>query len=210
MADDADSFTQELSSYREPIYRYVLSMARDAAEAEDLTQETFLRAHARSSTLDDPARLSPWLYRIATNVSYDRFRQASYRNRPQSLDGTTENDAEKGEPAVLTDPAPRLDKVMEQQEMSYCVQQYLAGLSDSYRAVILLHDVEGLTNPEIAEMLGASLSTVKIRLHRAREKLRAALSEGCLFTIDERGVFICEPKPPKPDPWNPLLPRFRR
>nr|NIM05142.1 RNA polymerase sigma factor [Armatimonadota bacterium]NIM23371.1 RNA polymerase sigma factor [Armatimonadota bacterium]NIM67232.1 RNA polymerase sigma factor [Armatimonadota bacterium]NIN05419.1 RNA polymerase sigma factor [Armatimonadota bacterium]NIO96623.1 RNA polymerase sigma factor [Armatimonadota bacterium] len=59
---------------------------------------------------------------------------------------------------------------------------------------------EGLTNPEIAEMLGASLSTIKIRLHRAREKLRAALSEGCLFTIDERGVFVCEPKRPKPEP----------
>ena len=86
---------------------------------------------------------------------------------------------------------------MEQKEMSTCVQQYLVGLSDSYRAVILLHDVEGLTNPEIAEMLGATLATVKIRLHRAREKLRAALSEGCLFTFDERGVFVCEPKRPK-------------
>lgn len=200
MANDADKFSQELSSYRGPIYRYVLSMSRDAAEAEDLTQETFLRAHAKLSTLDDPAKLSPWLYRIATNVCYDRFRQASYRNRPKSLDETTPKDVAEGGAETLTDPAPRLDKALEQQEMSCCVQQYLAGLSDSYRAVILLHDVEGLTNPEIAEMLGVSLSTVKIRLHRAREKLRDALSEGCLFTIDERGVFICEPKPPTPDP----------
>ncbi|NQT12431.1 MAG: RNA polymerase sigma factor [Planctomycetes bacterium] len=195
-----DEFSRKLTSYRERIYGYVLSMARDAAEAEDLTQETFLRAHAKLSTLDDPARLSPWLYRIATNVCYDRFRQASYRKRPQSLDGTTEGDMEAGRTEALTDPAPRLDKVMEQKEMSVCVQQYLVGLSDSYRAVILLHDVEGMTNPEIAEMLGAPLSTVKIRLHRAREKLRAALSEGCRFTLDERGVFVCEPKRPKPEP----------
>jgi len=200
MAIPADEFSQELTSYREPIYRYVLNMARDAAEAEDLTQETFLRAHAKLSTLDDPAKLSSWLYRIATNVCYDRFRQASYRNRPQSLDGMTEGDTEAGPTEALADRAPRLDQVIEQKEMSACVQQYLAGLSDSYRAVILLHDVEGLTNPEIAEMLGASLSTVKIRLHRAREKLRAALSEGCLFRFDERGVFVCEPKPPKPEP----------
>ena len=54
-------------------------------------------------------------------------------------------------------------------------------------------------------MLGASLSAVKIRLHRAREKLRAALSEGCRFTFDERGVFVCEPKPPKPEPQNPFF-----
>ena len=189
-----DPFQQELTAYREPVYRYVLSMVRETAEAEDLTQETFLRAHAKLSTLDDRSKLSSWLYRIATNVCYDRFRQASYRNRPQSLDGTTEGDTEGARAETVADPAPRLDKVMEQKEMSTCVQQYLVGLSDSYRAVILLHDVEGLTNPEIAEMLGAPLSTVKIRLHRAREKLRAALSEGCLFRFDERGVFVCEPK----------------
>jgi RNA polymerase sigma-70 factor (ECF subfamily) len=200
MAVPEDKLSHELTSYREPIYRYVLSIVRDAAEAEDLTQETFLRAHDKLSTLDDPARLSPWLYRIATNICYDRFRQASYRNRPQSLDGPAGEDTEPGPTEALADPAPRLDKVMEQKEMSTCVQQYLVGLSDSYRAVILLHDIEGLTNPEIAEMLGASLSTIKIRLHRAREKLRAALSEGCLFTIDERGVFVCEPKRPKPKP----------
>jgi len=193
-----DKFSQKLASYREPIYRYVLSIVRDAAEAEDLTQETFLRAHAKRSTLDDPVKLSPWLYRIATNTCYDRFRQASYRNRPQSLGAATGGDTGAGRTEALADPAPRLDKVMEQEEMSTCVQQYLVDLSDPYRAAILLHDVEGLTNPEIAEMLGVPLSTVKIRLHRAREKLRAALSEGCLFTIDERGVFICEPKRPKP------------
>ena len=200
MAIPDDKFSQEMASYRKPIYRYVLSIVRDAVEAEDLTQETFLRAHAKRSTLEDPARLSPWLYRIATNICYDRFRQASYRNRAKSLDAAAEGDTEAGRTEALADPAPRLDKFMEQKEMSTCVQQYLVGLSDSYRAVILLHDIEGLTNPEIAEMLGTSLSTIKIRLHRAREKLRAVLSQGCLFTIDERGVFVCEPKRPKPKP----------
>ena len=200
MAIPDDEFSHELACYRDPIRRYVLSMVRDDAEAEDLTQEAFLRAHAKRSTLEDPARLAPWLYRIATNACYDRFRQASYRNRPQSLDAAVGEDTEADRTEALADPAPRLDKVMEQKEMSTCVQQYLVGLSDSYRAVILLHDIEGLTNPEIAAMLGASLSTIKIRLHRAREKLRAALSEGCLFTIDERGVFVCEPKRPKPNP----------
>jgi len=76
--------------------------------------------------------------------------------------------------------------------MSSCVQDYIAALSESYRAVILLHDVQGLTNPEIAEMLDLSLATVKIRLHRARRKLRAALDTGCSFENDERGVKICE------------------
>ncbi len=90
---------------------------------------------------------------------------------------------------------PRLDQALEQDEMSSCVQSYLAELSDTYRAVILLHDVEGMTNPEIARMLGISLPTVKIRIHRAREKLRDALANACSFSSDERGVLLCEPKP---------------
>jgi RNA polymerase sigma-70 factor (ECF subfamily) len=84
---------------------------------------------------------------------------------------------------------------MEQKEMSSCVQEYIEDLSDPHRAAILLHDVQGLTNPEIAAMLGVSLATVKMRLHRARSKLRVALGEGCSFSEDERGVRVCEPKP---------------
>jgi RNA polymerase sigma-70 factor (ECF subfamily) len=186
---------ETLASHREAIYRSVLGIVRDRATAEDLTQEAVLRAHRNLATLQDPERLTSGLYRIATNTCRDRFRQASYRNRPKSLDAKSDGDLEPGEVKDAVDTGPRLDKAMEQKEMSACVQNYLAGLSDSYRAVILLHDSEGLTNPEIAEMLGVSLATVKIRLHRAREKLRAALAEACSFSTDERGVVVCEPKP---------------
>jgi RNA polymerase sigma-70 factor (ECF subfamily) len=183
----------EIAGHREALYRYIRSLVRDAAEAEDLTQETLLRAYKKLSTLDDEAKLVPWLYRIATNITYDRFRQASFRQRPRSLDGGTEAGLESGERIAPVDAAPRLDKLMEQREMSACVQDYIEALPETYRAVILLHDLEGLTNPEIAEMLGLSLATVKIRLHRARKRLRAALDEGCSFSEDERGVKVCEP-----------------
>ena len=175
------------------MYRYILGMVRDPAEAEDLTQETLLRAYGKLASLEDPARLVPWLYRIATNVTYDRFRQASYRHRPQQL--SEDGEGPDREAVVdLADSGPRLDKLMQQREMSSCVQDYIAALPESYRAVILLHDVQGLTNPEIAEMLGLTLATVKIRLHRARNRLRAALGEGCSFSSDERGVKVCEPR----------------
>ena len=65
-----------LAPQREAIYRYILAMVRNPAEAEDLTQEALLRAYAKLDGLEDPTRLVPWLYRIATNVTYDRFRQA--------------------------------------------------------------------------------------------------------------------------------------
>jgi RNA polymerase sigma-70 factor (ECF subfamily) len=187
--EDAD----RLAPQREAMYRYILGMVRDPAEAEDLTQETLLRAYGKLASLEDPARLVPWLYRIATNVTYDRFRQASYRHRPQQL--SEDGEGPDREAVVdLADSGPRLDKLMQQREMSSCVQDYIAALPESYRAVILLHDVQGLTNPEIAEMLGLTLATVKIRLHRARNRLRAALGEGCSFSSDERGVKVCEPR----------------
>jgi RNA polymerase sigma-70 factor (ECF subfamily) len=88
-----------------------------------------------------------------------------------------------------------LDALLEQGEMSACVQRYIEELPDSQRAVILLHDLEGMTNPEIAEMLGCSVGAVKIRLHRARAKLKSALQSACAFSTDQRGVFVCEPKP---------------
>ncbi len=178
-----------LTDHRQAVFRFLLGMARDPAEAEDLTQETLLRAHTRLATLQDEAKLVPWLYRIATNIARDRFRQGSWRQRQEPAE-------EEGAGPVLpvVDPGPRLDKVMEQREMSDCVRGYLEELSDAYRTVILLHDVQGLTNPEIAELLGASVDAIKIRLHRARGKLRQALSKGCSLSHDERGIPVCEPR----------------
>lgn len=188
------SLSESLATHRDSIYRYVLSVVRNPAVADDLTQETLLRAYRRLTSLEDATRLAPWLYRIATNICHDRFRDASHRHRPASIDSGVASSDDGDLAQTVSDPAPRLDKVMEQAEMTSCVQRYIAGLSDSYRAVILLHDVEGLTNPEIAEMLGVSLPTVKIRIHRARARLREALGRACSFSMDERGVFVCDPK----------------
>lgn len=177
-------------SYRGKIRRYILGMVRDPTEADDLTQDVFLQAHRKLDSVRDPDALVSWLYRIATHLSYDRFRQSSRRPKTEPLDPggsvTPRSDAEH------TDE-PRLDRVVEQKEMSACVREYMESLSDDYRQVILLHDLEGLSNPEIAGMLGATVDTVKIRLHRARGRLHAALSAGCDFSHDEEGVLVCEP-----------------
>ena len=79
--------------------------------------------------------------------------------------------------------------------MSTCVQRYVARVSDGRKAVLLLHDSEGFTAKEIAQLLQLPLTTVKMRLHRARRQLQAALNNACKFGRDERGVLICEPKP---------------
>ena len=167
------------------IFRYILSMVRDTAEAEDLTQDTFLRAYQHRDSLRDEGAQMAWLYRIATHVCLDRLRQYARRS-PQ------ECQADLDEIEVSEPEAPSLQHMLERDEMSQCVQGYLNRLSDSYRAVILLHDMHDLTASKIAQLLNESLATIKIRLHRARRKLTMALETGCDFSHDERDVLVCE------------------
>ncbi len=169
------------------IFRYVASMVHDTAEAEDLTQETFLRAYRNRDSLRNEGAQIAWLYRIATHVCLDRLRQ--YARRAPKESETDLDEVEVAEP-----DSPSLQQTIERGEMSACVQRYLTNLSDSYRSVILLHDMHDLTAAEIAELLGESLANVKIRLHRARQKLRVALHAGCDFSYDERNELTCESK----------------
>jgi len=180
-----------IERHRARIRAYVLRMVRDPAEADDLTQETLLRAHRSLASLRDDAALIAWLYRIATRVCYDRFRQVSRLPPHEALEDV---------PGATDRLAPRLDELLERAEMSACVQEFIAKLPDSYRSVVLLHDLHGLTGREIADMQACTLETVKIRLHRARARLRSALAQGCHLSHDERNTLVCgrkeRPMPP--------------
>lgn len=176
--------------YRSSIHHYVLRLVGDASLADDVTQETFLRVHQHLDELKDADALEGWLYRIATNVCYDRFRQREHRGPALPVLSAEEGCGH----AIAEDGALRPDQLAEQHEMSDCVQRFLAALPPAHRQVLLLHDLQGFTDPEIAQKLGLSVHNVKIRLHRARARLRAALGEGCRFSRDDRGVFVCEPR----------------
>ncbi len=128
------------------IRSYVRSVVRDAGEAEDLTQETFLRAYRRRDSLRDPDAVLPWLYSIATHVCLDRLRQRTRQAPTQS--------GRDPEAVSAPDRAPSAELLVEQEDMSTCVQAYIGELSDRYRAALLMHDVQGLTSREIAELLG--------------------------------------------------------
>lgn len=183
-----------LVPFRSQVQRHILAMVGDQAEAEELTQDTYARALERIGQLRDPKAALAWLYRIATTVSLDRLRQR--RPPTVALDEAALSGDREG--AAHRKHEPSLLDALEQSEMSECVQGYLAALPDDYRVAILLHDAHGLTNPEIAELLGCSLATAKIRVHRARARLRETLDAACSFEIDERGVLVCDPVPDTP------------
>ena len=174
-----------VAELRPQVLRYVLGIVRDPSEAEDVTQETFVHAWRRVGSLRDPDAALAWLYSIATHVSIDRLRQRTHRcSHEADLD-----------PAAVApaDASPPVSLRVERSEMSECVSGYVGQLSDSYRAVLLLHDVHGFTCREIAELLGDSVGSVKVRLHRARGRLREAIASGCSFSYDECGTLVCEP-----------------
>ncbi len=185
---DPAAFTQIYEQYFDKIYRYLVIRIGNQMEAEDLTQQVFLRALRSISNFKwKGVPFSAWLYRIATHVALDRLRQRARR-------GPKESDLDLDEIELPDRDAVSLQQNIERGEMSACVQQYLADLPDTYRAVILLHDMEELTGWQIAELLDLPLATVKIRLHRARRRLQAALRAGCEFSTDERNVLVCESK----------------
>jgi RNA polymerase sigma-70 factor (ECF subfamily) len=174
-------------TYHDRIYRYTLRMVKNPAEAEDLTQETFLRACRGQDSLRDPLAVRGWLYRIATHVCLDRLRQ----RKPQvSLD--SDEGANRVKSAVSTSPS--VLEITERKETSTCVQRCLDFLPDHYRAVILLHEAHSLTAAEIADLLGVTVMTVKIRLHRARRKLQKVMDYGCAISNDKQGLPVCQPK----------------
>lgn len=177
----------ETEPYRPRIVRYLRYLVRDASEAEDLAQETFIRAYRQQETLRDPAALESWLYRIATHICIDRMRQRA-RTKAHQADSPAED------LPIIDHVQPSPFVIVQQAEMGECVDQYVATLSDPQKAVLLLHDADGMTDNEIADLLALPLTTVKMRLHRARQKLGTALRDACTFGRDDRGVFICEPK----------------
>jgi RNA polymerase sigma-70 factor (ECF subfamily) len=172
--------------HRAAVYRRVLRWTGDAAEAEDLTQETLLRAHSGIESLEDAKAALAWLLRIADRVSIDRLRRRDPL-RFQTHEG-------ESEALQLPDSAPTVLQMAEQEEMSACTRKYLDRLNPGHRKILWLSDVEGRSAREIAQLLGISEGAAKIRLHRARGNLRALLKGACQFSTDERGVFVCEPR----------------
>ena len=166
------------------IHRYLRRLV-GASEAEDLTQEVFAKVSQALPRFRGESKISTWIYRIATNIAHDRLRSPSFRHAGQLSSG--------GQKATV-DQSTDIEHELVRGEMNDCIRRYVERLPPSYRAVVILSEGEGLTNQEIADTLEISLETVKIRLHRARSRLKRELGSGCHVYRDERNELACEPK----------------
>jgi RNA polymerase sigma-70 factor (ECF subfamily) len=169
-----------------PRIRRYLDRLLGAGEADDATQEVFLKASRALPRFRGDSSLSTWVYRIATNLAHDRLRSPSFRRAAEvAIDSE----------AAVKDPSVGVERQMARREMSACVDRFIDRLPANYRSVVILSEQEDLTNQEIAEALHLTVDTVKIRLHRARARLKKELGEGCNFYRDEQNELACDPKP---------------
>lgn len=176
--------------YRQRIRRYVARLVGEH-EADDLTQEVFLKVSRTLSGFQGNSSLSTWIYKITTNTVLDRIKSPAHR---QSILELQEIDPECAVP-VIDDSPLSIDQQLIREQMNECIRGVVEKLPPEYRTVIALSEMEDLKNSEIADVLGISLDATKIRLHRARTALKKELEGKCDFYRDGRNEFACEPKP---------------
>ncbi len=198
MSDVRPEFTAIYDEYYPKIVRYLKRLVGES-EAEDAAQEVFVKINSSLDGFRGESSLSTWIYRIATNTATDHFRRSSSREF-QIYHPSNDQDLFNDENPGPADSAPLLDTFLVRKDMSECIRGIVENLPEDYRTVLVLSDFEGLTNAEIVEVVGVSLDTVKIRLHRARAKLRKGLEANCNFYQDERNELSCDRKTTRPNP----------
>lgn len=172
-AGDRAEFARLVDAYSRPIYRLALRMLADPQDAEDVLQQTFLKAMQALPSFEARSSLSTWLYRIAANEALMLLR----RRKPQLALEEEPEDEEVEPPARLADFSSLPEDVLLSAEGRRLLDRAVASLPDNLRAVFLLRDVEGLSIRETGEALGLSETNVKTRLLRARLRLRERLAE---------------------------------
>ena len=195
MKDRQPDFHEIHREFRPRILRYLARMVGEA-EAEDLTQEVFAKAAHALGAFRGESSLATWIYRIATNTALDAMKKGSFRQIARGANVPLEEIAAAGDGALacVDGGNPSLDERVIRGEMNACIRQVIETLPANYRTCIVLSDLEDLSDAEIAEVLGLSLQAAKVRLHRARARLRESLEASCVFYRDERNEMACDRK----------------
>jgi len=193
MNTSKSEFNEIYDAFQPKILHYMARMVGED-EAEDLTQEVFTKISRTLNTFRGEASLSTWIYRIATNTALDRLRSPSFQRVQVSLDQQSSDREPEIEDRSMPmgERIPLLEHQIFRKEMNECICNFIGKLPEDYRTVLLLSEFEGLRNTEISEILGVSLDTVKIRLHRAREKLREEFMANCDPYWAEDNEFLPE------------------
>lgn len=174
-AGNALAFNTLYSRYKRAVYALCLRKTRQAADAEDLTQEVFLQVYRRVGGLRNSAAFKPWLFRVTTNIILMHSRR---RRVPISLQDTLDSETSGASEVVQALIGPACEPIER-----IALARAISGLPKCRRAVLVLHDIKGMNHREIAASLGVSPSATKSNLSRARHQLRGVLRDDVMATI---------------------------
>ena len=177
---DDSSFELLLRKYRTPVVNFLYRMVRDAAAAEDLAQEVFLRVYRARGQYLPTAKFTTWMFRIATNLAFNALRDGRYRQMEVSIDQSgvdRSGDGESKQPALeIADRQPSIELELIRRDRAELIRRAVESLPEKQRAAVLLHKYQEMNYDEIARVLGCSESALKSLLFRAYETLRVELA----------------------------------
>jgi|SRR5215469_2903078 len=169
---DSTAFEIIYQQHASRVYALCLRMVRDPIEAEDLTQDAFLQVFRKLGTFRGESAFSTWLHRLTVNLVLMRLRKKSPPT--VSIEGTIDQGDEVGRP-IIDAGAP--DLLLEGSIDRLCLERCIGRLPAGYRAIFVLHDIQGYQHNEISEILGRTVGHSKSQLHKARRRLRELLHE---------------------------------
>jgi len=170
-------FQQIYTDFRARIFRYLARLIGEH-DAEDLTQEVFVKVNRALETFRGDSELSTWIYRIATNEAIDKLRSSAFQQESHEDPLDDSDEAITTNSCMFEDVHP-LDQQVMRKERYECFGNFVKSLPTNYRMVVVLSELEELPNKVIADILGLSLDSVKMRLHRGRALLLQQLKAHC-------------------------------
>jgi RNA polymerase sigma-70 factor (ECF subfamily) len=176
--EDPGAATALVETYGDRVYRLARRITGSNEDAEEVAQDALWTAARKIGTFKGESAFGSWLYRITANAAYMKLRSRRAKANEIALDDVLPTLDEEGrhfEP--MDDWSARVDEQALQGELREVLEGAIAALPPEYRTAVVLHDIEGLSNPDIADTLGISLPAVKSRIHRSRLFLRQRLSD---------------------------------
>jgi len=171
--------------------RIYLARFVNETDAEDLMQEVFFKVSDSIDKFRGEASIKTWIYRIATNVAKDYLKSKSHKIISKQ---TSISESELEECDVLFEPNKSVDDEIDAKERAKCIKEFIDRLPINYSGILFLSELENLSNKEVAKIMDLSTGTVKVRLHRAKARLKKELEKGCAISTSCDGNLICERK----------------
>jgi len=175
-AGDESAFEYLVQKYRRPMVGFMYRMSHNAAAAEDLAQEVFLRVYRSRTSYEASAKFTTWLYRIATNLAVNHARDTR-NERPDKMASLDEPDEETGTTMDVADSSLTVEQNILRRERMAAIRAKVQGLPERQRTAVLMHKYQQMDYKQIAEVLKLSESATKSLLFRAYETLREQLKE---------------------------------